>query len=197
MPITADSDLTPQELTAALRVQATAQQHPEHCTPEEVSIELQAIDAALGHRFGSLTVTNTSTTPCTVQGYPGFGARGEWGNTFLLVAEQENINGSPTDGPPPAAGPDNAADQPLITLSPGDSAYADVEWSGELGGAASEPISLFIVQLVDGETPYALPVISQYSERAAEHPSVNGVMEPNTGLDISFSTTVSIGRFQQ
>lgn len=197
MPITADSDLTAEELTATLRVQATAQPHTDHCTPEQVTMELQAIDAAMGHRFGSLTVTNTSTTPCTVQGYPGFGARGEWGNTFLLVAEQVNRSDGSADEPPPAAGPDNVADQPLITLSPGDSAYADVEWSGELGGAVSEPISLFVVQLVAGEPPFALPVVSQYSERAVDYPSVDGVMPPNTGLDISLTTTVRIGRFQQ
>lgn len=190
-PITADKDLTEEDLLAALRISATAQPHPDHCTANDVRVTIQALDAALGYRLGSITVTNTSTTPCTVQGYPGFGARGEWGNTFLLVAEQHD----PLHNPDPSSKQPDTTQQPVIVVDPGGSAQANMGWYGELAGAYSEPISLFIVQLVEGDTPVTQPVTSPYSDKEQDATSANGLPAPNSSLDIGLTTSVEVGPF--
>ena len=91
-------------------------------------------------RYGTLAVTNTSASACTVSGYPGFGARGAWGHAFQLLAEQTDIspNGTPTG-------------TPVVELAPGEAARASVEWTGELAGAESEPASSLVVQLAQGQ----------------------------------------------
>lgn len=182
-PYTAPEELTASELTDLLRIYATGANTMASCTPSQVDLEIQYMDAAMGHRFGRLTVTNTSATDCTVQGYPGFGARGEWGHKLLLKAEQSD----PID---------YSTDQPLVTLEPGESAYSNVEWTGSLGGAESEPISLFIIQLADAQIPIPRPVTSLYSQDAGDFVDAQGVPLPNTGFDISMDTTVRMGPFR-
>lgn len=168
--VTADADLTQEELRALLRLPATASSTDSSCLPEAVEVSLTFTDAALGHRFGVLEVVNASARECTVQGYPGFGARGAWGGTFQLVAEQRD----PIDP---------SATQDEVLLAPGASAVASVEWTGELGGAESEPISLLVLQLTADGPVVAHPVSAEGAGDGA----------PDSGIDISMMTTVRMG----
>ena len=175
--VTPDAELAPADLTAMLRLQATATSSSTSCRPDRVEISLSSVDVAMGHRYGVLEVVNASPVSCSVQGYPGIGARGGWGSTFQLAAEQRD----PID---------QTAMQDEVVLAPGASAVANVEWTGELAGSDSEPISLLVVQLTaDGEV-IGHPVSAE-STRGREPGT--GMVEPDTGIDIGMMTTVRIG----
>ena len=168
--VAADADLSPRELADLLRLPATATSTTSSCQPDDVALSLTFTDAAMGHRFGALRVENTSPETCSVQGYPGFGARGQWGSAFQLAAEQRD----PIDP---------GATQDEVMLAPGESAVANVEWTGELAGAESEPISLLVVQLTSDGEAIGHPVSAESS----------GDPSPDTGIDISMMTTVRVG----
>ena len=171
--MTPDAELTAADLAGMLRLPATAASTSTSCRPEAVTVSLMFSDAAMGHRYGVLTVVNDSSEACSVQGYPGIGARGGWGSTFQLAAEQRD----------PIA---PSATQDEVMLAPGGSAVANMEWTGELAGAQSEPISLLVVQLTtDGEV-IGHPVSAEST----------GIPEPDTGIDIGMMTTVRVGPLQ-
>jgi hypothetical protein len=142
--IVPDSALTPAEVTALLRLPATDPSTADTCTPADLSASIDGFDAAAGHRYARLLLTNTSDRTCTLSGYPGVGARGEWGNRFELTAEQRD----PLDGAAPQQ----------VTLQPGAAASANLEWTGELAGAESEKASLLAVQLAQGQDAFGVPV---------------------------------------
>ncbi len=168
---TPDADLATAQLAEILRLPASAPETPETCAPDDVALTLTFTDAALGHRFGVLAVENVSEDPCTVEGYPGLGARGAWGATFLLDLEHRD----PIDA---------QAEPATVTVAAGERAHANVEWTGELAGAASEPVSLLVVQLADGQDAVGHPI------------SMDGASgEPDTGIDIGMLTTVRVGPF--
>ena len=172
-PVTPDAELTAADLAGMLRLPATAASTSTSCRPEAVTVSLMFSDAAMGHRYGVLKVVNDSSEACSVQGYPGIGARGGWGSTFQLAAEQRD----------PIA---PSATQDEVMLAPGGSAVANMEWTGELAGAQSEPISLLVVQLTtDGEV-IGHPVSAEST----------GIPEPDTGIDIGMMTTVRVGPLQ-
>jgi hypothetical protein len=166
-----DADLDAAQLAEILRLPASAPGGPESCAPDDVALSLTFTDAALGHRFGVLAVENASAEACSVEGYPGLGARGAWGATFLLDVEHRD----PLEP---------ARSSEAVTLAAGGRARANVEWTGELAGAASEPVSLLVVQLADGQGAVGHPV-------ALDGPSG----EPDTGIDIGMLTTVRVGPF--
>ncbi|WP_139185772.1 DUF4232 domain-containing protein [Sanguibacter gelidistatuariae] len=165
-----DADLTPGDLAGMLRLQATATSTSTSCRPDTVALSLTFADAAMGHRYGVLEVVNTSSVACSVQGYPWIGARGAWGSSFQLAAEQRD----PID---------QAATQDQVMLAPGASAVANVEWTGELAGAESEPISLLVLQLTSDGEATGHPVSAESA----------GIGVPDTGIDIGMMTTVRIG----
>jgi hypothetical protein len=134
-PIVPDSALTQDEVDALLQVTATGPDGAGVCPAGAVSYGVQQLDAAAGHRYGALTATNSSATPCTVAGYPGIGGRGTWGQTFTWSLEQ-------------VAEADGSA---VVTLAPGGAATAALEWTGELAGADSERLSVLAVQLAQGQ----------------------------------------------
>ena len=181
-PTVDPSDLSQGEITDLLRIPATTPTTPTTCQNDQVSIAIQFTDAATGHRFGRLTVTNTSQADCDLHGSPGFGGRGEWGKKFLWKADQLDTM-------------DQSTDAPKVTIKAGESAYSNVEWTGELAGAVSEPIDLLVIQLAAGQDPMALPVTGQYSDRNPA-PGADGMPLPNSGLDISMLTTVRMGPFR-
>lgn len=180
-PEVADADLSAAELHDLLRLTATADSSPTSCAPDDVGLGLVFNDSAMGHRYGQLWVRNSSDMPCTIEGFAGFGARGEWGSKFLLTAEQVDPLTANTD-------------QVVLTLAPGEHAYADMEWTGELAGAVSEPMSLLIVQLAHDQDVIGHPVTGQYSSKADPAGSAPGVFDE--GIDIGMLTTVRVGPFQ-
>lgn len=172
-----DSELTKTELSNLLRVRATTLGGPTTCKPEDLETTVAFIDAALGHRYGRIIFQNTSPYPCTLEGFPGIGARGQWGDPFLLETEQRDPF-------------DPAAVAHEVAIAPGAYAFASLEWTGELAGAYSQPISIFAVQLASDQTPIAVPVTAELSEREGVE------FTDNTGIDISMLTTVRVGPFQ-
>ena len=174
-----DSSLGTKELLDILRLPATAAASNSFCKPQDVDVSVQYADAATGSRYGLLWVQNTSDKDCTVQGYPGFGARGAWGSKFLFIAEQ--IDAITYEDP--------AAEQVAVTLAPGQFATANMTWTGELAGAYSEPISLFVVQLASNQVPIGIPVIQDFVGDGSQ-PQIN------SALDIGMLSTVSVGPLQ-
>lgn len=166
---TPDADLSDAALTALLRTRSSSAQGDESCGPGEVTARLSGVDAALGHRYTSLVVTNTGSRGCTVDGVPGVGARGEWGHRFTLTVER----GSSTSGDP---GP--------VRLEPGAEAQALVVWTGVLAGHDAEHASLLVVQLASGQAPVPVPA------RVVDVPAGRG------SLDVGMLTTLRIGPFE-
>lgn len=173
-----DAKLSTRDLLEHLRVPATAAATSVSCTLEDVEIGVQYYDAAAGSRYGQILVENISGKDCMVKGYPGIGARGEWGSKFLNVTEQ--VDAITYQEP--------SAPQLEVHLEPGQSAAANLVWSGELAGALSEPISLFVVQLATNQPAVGIPV-SQEAEGGGAQAAIN------TALDVGMLTTVRVGPF--
>ena len=169
-PPTPDADLPDAALTALLRTRGSLADGAESCGPAEVTARLSGVDAALGHRYTSLVVKNTSSRACVVDGVPGIGARGEWGHRLTLTVERDmSVSG--------ATGP--------VRLVPGGEAQALVEWTGELAGHDAERVSLFVVQLASGQVPVLLPA------RITDVPAGEG------DVDIGMLTTMRLGPFER
>jgi hypothetical protein len=171
-----DASLTADELAALLRVPATGAGRPETCAPEHVEVELWGYDVAAGSRFSTLRVTNAGDAACALGGYPGIGARGEWGSAFLILAEQ-----SPMDSGEP---------MPLV-LEPGASASAPIQWTGALAGAHDEHISMLVVQLAQDQEVVRVPPVIRAETM------VGGDSGPphDARMDIGMLTTVRVGAF--
>ena len=165
----ADADLSDAELTALLRTRSSATDDHDSCGPAEVTARLSGIDAALGHRYTSLVVTNTSSRACIVEGVPGLGARGAWGHRLTLTVQRASPSRS---------------DRP-VRLAPDAEARALVEWTGELAGHGAERASLLVVQLASGQVPVRVPA------RLTEVPA------GADSLDVGMLTTIRLGPFER
>jgi hypothetical protein len=126
-----DSELSQDELAALVRTQASGPLVADACQPDQVELSLRGFDAAAGNRYTSLVVRNASANPCALRGSPGLGARGQWGNEFVLD-EPNTVSG--------AEAPDK------IDLAPGAQAVAGLHWSNPAGND-QEWISSLVVQL--------------------------------------------------
>ena len=175
--ITPDSALSSADITALLRIPASDAATPDSCRPDEVSVSIEGLDAAAGHRYARVVLTNVSSRSCTVSGFPGIGARGEWGSTFELAAEHRDPSASPVT-------------PTVVTLQPGAAGFANLEWTGELAGAESEKISMLVLQLAQGQDAFGVPAVGAVS---ADSGDLSGQAMP---LDIGILTTVRIGPLQ-
>ncbi|MGM7667425.1 DUF4232 domain-containing protein [Microbacterium sp. A93] len=173
-PVTPVEGLDAEDRRALLRIRASSDPVEAACTGEDLAAELSFTDAALGHRYGLITVTHTGVGDCAVRGYPGLGARGAWGNPFVNELEQNPVDLHGRYLP----GGDESVPQTL-TLSAGESAQLLVEWTGTLGGAESEPLGDLLLQ------PF----------RGADAVVVTGAAEQAS--DLSMFTTVKVGPFLQ
>lgn len=167
---TPDADLPDSALTALLRTRGSSSGDGESCGPEDVTARLSGVDAALGHRYTTLVVTNTASRACVVDGVPGIGARGEWGHRLTLTVDRGTSGAG-------AAGP--------VRLMPGAEAQALVEWTGELAGHDAERASLLVVQLASGQVPARLAA------------RITGVPAGQDGLDVGMFTTLRVGAFER
>jgi len=163
---TADAKLGDAALRALLRTRASEPDAADRCGPDEASARLEGFDAAAGHRYTGIRVTNTSSRPCTVSGVPGIGARGEWGHRFTLTVER----GAPSSG---HAGP--------VRLAPGEEAVSTLEWTGELAGHDAERASMLVVQLAAAQVPVRVPA------------RIEGDTVP---LDVGMLTTLRVAPFK-
>lgn len=144
-----DEDLDDAALTALLRTRASAAAADGHCTRDQVRIALEGYDSSLGHRYSRLVVRNTSAQSCVVEGVPGIGVRGAWGSRFVPEVKHTDRG---LDGEEVPAEP--------LRLEPGETASAGLEWTGDLAGAESEPASMLVVQLAQGQVPAAVPAVA-------------------------------------
>ncbi len=153
-----------------LRLEASSDPVAGACTAGQLSASLRYTDAALGHRYGYITVSNEHPDPCVLRGYPGFGARGASGSTFVNEVEQS---------PMASAGeflPEGYTPETVI-LAGTEVARVQLEWTGALGGAGAEPLQDMLLQPFHGTDP--VPVAD-----AAEE-----------AFDVSMFTTVRIRPF--
>jgi hypothetical protein len=165
---TPDANLPDAALTALLRTRGSSTDGAESCGPAEVTARLSGVDAALGHRYTSLVVANTSSRACVVQGVPGIGARGNEGRRLTLTVERSaSVSG--------ATGP--------VRLVPGGEAQALVEWTGDLAGHDAERASIFVVQLASGQVPVRLPA------------RITDVPAGESDVDVGMFTTIRLGSF--
>lgn len=171
-PVVPVEDLGGADLVGLLRVQASSDPVDRACTGGQLGASLRFTDAALGHRYGLITVSNEGAEPCALRGYPGLGARGAWGNPFVIEVEQ-----TPLD-PSGQYLPDGVEHVPeTVVLGAGETTQVLLEWTGALGGAASEPLGDLVLQPFRG----ADPVI------------VHGAADEAS--DLSMFTTVRVGPF--
>jgi hypothetical protein len=94
------------------------------CSPQNLSAGLHGSQVGLGNRGFILTLTNTGTSSCGLDGYPGLGledgahhvlpSHTSWGGTYF----------------------DNDPGAHVIVLSPGETASADVAYPAGSGGSA-------------------------------------------------------------
>ncbi|WP_110240283.1 DUF4232 domain-containing protein [Nocardioides gilvus] len=167
---TADADLSDAALKKLLRTRSSAGNSADSCGPDDVTAQLSGIDVALGHRYTSLVVKNTSSRPCVVDAVAGVGARGEWGNRFTLTVQP----GSSISGASGAS----------VRLAPGGEAGALMEWTGELAGHDAEKASMLVVQLAPGQVPVRVAA------------RLNDVPDEESALDIGMLTTIKLGPFE-
>ncbi|WP_102160730.1 DUF4232 domain-containing protein [Zhihengliuella halotolerans] len=188
-PIPDEADLSDAERVEFLRLPATDAAGPASCRPEDLTGQLRYWDAALGHRFGSILLRNDADTDCTLSGFPGLGARGEWGNKFHVEAEQELYHrpkerlARDVDGEAP----------PPVTLAPGEIAEAYLEWTGALAGSGSEWAQTLYVQTDREATPVAVPMDRQVIVEDPQDPMAEG--EP-LSIDIGMFTKLRVGPFE-
>ena len=105
------------------------------CATGQVSVKLTDSDAAAGHRAIVLLFTNTGSSACTLTGYPGATVTDNGSYNFApLVNAKRTLRGY--EGGANAVG--------TVSLSPGGSASAVLEWvgfptDGEAASAANCP----------------------------------------------------------
>ncbi len=90
------------------------------CTDAELTVSTGPFAGTLGHGGFSVTLNNHSTTSCTLTGYPGVDALTATGQQAVQASRtlRGYQGGLPTGGNTP----------PVVTLEPGRSAVAGVEW---------------------------------------------------------------------
>ena len=171
-PVVPVEDLDASARLELLRVQASSHPVDRACVGDRLSASLRFTDAALGHRYGLVTVVNEGPEACSLRGYPGIGARGAWGHRFVVEVEQRAVDTSGQSLP----GGDGYVPE-TVMLGAGESTQVLLEWTGALGEAESEPLGDLLIQPFHGTDPVA---VQGASEEAA---------------DLSMDSTVRIGPF--
>lgn len=93
------------------------------CGNGDIAVSLGRAGAAMNHAGQAAVFKNVSNHTCTLQGYPGAAVMS--GGHALVNATRE-LNGFIGDGR-------QLSSAPLVTLQPGQSASAELEWVGNAG----------------------------------------------------------------
>lgn len=93
------------------------------CGNGDIAVSLGRAGAAMNHAGQAAVFKNVSNHTCTLQGYPGAAVMS--GGNALVNATRE-LNGYIGDGR-------QLSSAPLVTLQPGQSASAELEWVGSAG----------------------------------------------------------------
>lgn len=105
---------------------------PQWCTGGEVLAAVDGWDAATGHRAARITVQNTGTRTCIVQGHPDLAFEDTEGWVMGITA----VHGG-------SFMTDDTADGP-VTLGPGEAASAAIGWNGTAGAGAARVGTLLV-----------------------------------------------------
>ncbi|MBO4207576.1 DUF4232 domain-containing protein [Micromonospora echinofusca] len=110
------------------------------CRAAALRLRLTLTGGGMGNRYASLEVSNTSATPCAVQGFVDLTRYDRSGRPLPTRVVRE--------GPVPAA----------VTLAPGGSAWVGISWTmipgaGEASPTACEPLTTAFDVLVPGAGP--------------------------------------------
>jgi hypothetical protein len=121
--------------TATATATATATTAPTigRCTTRDLAAKLGGGDAGLDNLGRDIVLTDTSTTPCTVTGYPGIGLADSTGH---LIAIDVGRSGTYFAQNPPLT---------TITLTPRGSAVAALGWNDAGGPACTGVVSLQVI----------------------------------------------------
>lgn len=141
-PVTPDADLLQPDLVALVQSEPAATGTT--CTPEQVTLSFRVVDAAAGTIFGYLVAE--AAEPCALAGWPGLGARGEWGDPLPMQIDPEarGWDGTTLDGAP-------------VRLAAGECALLPLRWTGERAGALSQAASSAVVLLSEGSPAVLVP----------------------------------------
>jgi hypothetical protein len=141
-PVVPDAELTQDEIDAL--VQSENASAGTTCATEQVTLSFRVVDAAAGTIFGYLVAE--AVEPCALAGWPGLGARGEWGDPLPMQIDPEarDWQGSTIDGAP-------------VPLTAGECALLPLRWSGERAGAVSQAASSAVVRLSEGSPAVLVP----------------------------------------
>jgi hypothetical protein len=126
------------------------------CTPGHLRA-VGSIQGAAGSRVGSISLTNFSDKPCTLEGTP---------EIQLLDENLNPITSGVTFGTTPAGweadGSPEPAGWPVVTLAPGDSASVRIDWSNWCPDGRAAPLwrvgipgsgTVDVINGMDSETP--------------------------------------------
>ena len=102
---------------------ASAHNNSAACANADIAVSLGHAGAAMNHDGQVVVFKNVSSRTCTLQGYPG--AAVVSGSATLVNASRQ-LNGYIGDMR-------QLSSAPLVTLQPGQSASAEVEWEGNAG----------------------------------------------------------------
>lgn len=95
------------------------------CGNADIAVSLGPAGAAMNHAGQAAIFKNVSGHACTLQGYPGAAVISGSGSTTLVNATRQ-LNGYIGDMR-------QLSSVPLVTLQPGQSASAELEWLGDAG----------------------------------------------------------------
>jgi hypothetical protein len=100
------------------------------CTSNHLAATVDDGEGAAGTEFNQLILTNTGTTQCTLQGYPGLAFVGANGVQLGAAAARDSSLGTPASPQSPPS--------PLNSLEPGQSSFATFTYGGG-GPCATAP----------------------------------------------------------
>lgn len=103
------------------------------CLRENLSVKAGETDAAMGGvRSVPYTLTNNSSSPCTLKGYPRFEVLNRQGRVVRRAIGKEPLPGDSQQGPPQ-----------LIRLEPGKTAWFDVYYNAGGAGYMGKPCPVY------------------------------------------------------
>ena len=99
------------------------------CLRESLSVKEGETDAAMGGvRSTPFTLTNNSSAPCTLKGYPRFEVLNSQGRVVRRAVDKEEVPGDSQQGPPQ-----------LVTIEPGKTAWFSLYYNSGGAGHVGKP----------------------------------------------------------
>lgn len=138
-------DLPSEKLRELLTLLPDGRSQDPPCSGKDVAISFGEVNAALGTRFQSMIVENTSTHPCGLGARIGMGSATKAGEKLTPEADFVTVD-------------INAQELPVRgrVLQPGERAQIALKWSGSLVGNYEPHTEAFVIQFAENAEPFAL-----------------------------------------